>query len=292
MSKYLDIFNTSIISNLKTLYYGAELQTFKIILKNQTINYVKIGSGNHTLFLNPGCLGTIWQTYDNLIRRLDKNLFTIYAWDPPGLGESRPPNRVASIDFYESDTNMAYELISYLKLEDFSVLGWQDGGVIAVNLAANYPELKVKKLVIWGTIYFIDEDTKNRLVLFKCACNWTYKVFAPLIDTYGQYYFKDIFIAHMRMLEHMYRQRGDICATNLTKIKCPTLVLKSEYDPFAHTQPAYVLAYVQNSLIRTFPKKREDFHLVDKKKFHAVVSNFLLSERKSDIIGFNRSRKK
>lgn len=41
-----------------------------------------------------------------------------------------------------------------LQLPKFSVLGWSDGGITGMILAAKYPDA-VNKLVIWGANSFI-----------------------------------------------------------------------------------------------------------------------------------------
>jgi valacyclovir hydrolase len=43
-----------------------------------------------------------------------------------------------------------------LKLEKYSVLGWSDGGITALILAATFPD-SIKKLVVWGANAFIHE---------------------------------------------------------------------------------------------------------------------------------------
>lgn len=43
----------------------------------------------------------------------------------------------------------------------FSILGWSDGGITGMMLAAKYPNV-VEKLVIWGSnAYIIEEELKS-----------------------------------------------------------------------------------------------------------------------------------
>lgn len=42
-----------------------------------------------------------------------------------------------------------FNFLQKLNFTQFSLLGWSDGGITAMILAAKYPEL-VTKLVIWG----------------------------------------------------------------------------------------------------------------------------------------------
>lgn len=59
----------------------------------------------------PGALGTIWSDFKPQINALDKSKFTVVAWDPPGYGHSRPPNRKFSLSFYEDDATTAFEFM-------------------------------------------------------------------------------------------------------------------------------------------------------------------------------------
>lgn len=79
-----------------------------ITIKGQTINFIKTGNGNKPILCFPGALGTIWSDFKPQIANLDKNQFTIVAFDPPGYGFSRPPNRNFGLDFYEKDADVAH----------------------------------------------------------------------------------------------------------------------------------------------------------------------------------------
>lgn len=80
-------------------------------LSGQQINYVKVGQGPHTLLCFPGALGTIWSDFKPQIEGLDRNKFTVVAWDPPGYGGSRPPNKKFTLNFYEEDAITAHEFM-------------------------------------------------------------------------------------------------------------------------------------------------------------------------------------
>lgn len=62
-----------------------------------------MGEGNHVVLLCPGAVGTIWSDFKPQVEGFDKQKFTIVAWDPPGYGKSRPPNRKFNANFYEED---------------------------------------------------------------------------------------------------------------------------------------------------------------------------------------------
>lgn len=48
-----------------------------------------------------------------------------------------------------------------LDINKFSLLGWSDGGISSMILAAKYPE-HIEKLVIWGAnSYVLPEEVKS-----------------------------------------------------------------------------------------------------------------------------------
>ena len=53
----------------------------------------------------------------------------------------------------------------------FSVLGWCDGGVTAICLAAQFPDV-IKKLVIWGSRTYLTKDDVKRSEELEDLKNW------------------------------------------------------------------------------------------------------------------------
>lgn len=45
------------------------------------------------------------------LERLDRNLFSIIAWDPPGYGASRPPQRYFGDDMFIRDADNAVQFM-------------------------------------------------------------------------------------------------------------------------------------------------------------------------------------
>lgn len=138
-----------------------EFQGTTIDLQGQTINYLKVGTGKKTILLLPGALGTIWTDFRPQIEKLDKNKLTIVAWDPPGYGKSRPPKRTFDKNLYHTYAKLAAELMNKLNISKYSLVGWSDGGITSLILAAKYPE-RIEGLVEWGAnSYIIEEELEG-----------------------------------------------------------------------------------------------------------------------------------
>lgn len=139
------------------------------------VNYLKVGEGNHVLLLCPGAVGTIWSDFKPQVESLDRTRFTVIAWDPPGYGNSRPPNRKFTPNFYEEDAEATREflnvsnyirykndvdvlLLKILGYKKFSLVGWSDGGISSMITAVKYPD-EVQKLIVWGSnAYVLPEE--------------------------------------------------------------------------------------------------------------------------------------
>lgn len=116
------------------------------------INFIRIGNGSKAIILMPGAIGTIETDFQPQINGLPKLLtdYTIVSWDPPGYGKSRPPERTFPVGFYHRDAYLADSLMRRLGFDQYSIVGWSDGGTTGLIMASCYPET-VKKLVIWGS---------------------------------------------------------------------------------------------------------------------------------------------
>lgn len=148
--------------NIHNKSNGENIIEQKHIINNKCINYVKSGQGKKTILLLPGALGSAWTDFKPQIEKLPALLdnYTIIAWDPPGYGLSVPPARTFTTNFFYNDAEDAASLMKSLGYSEYSVLGWSDGGITGIILAAKNPDI-IEKLIIWGAnAYIAYEETK------------------------------------------------------------------------------------------------------------------------------------
>ena len=62
----------------------------------------------------------------------------VVSYDPRGYGQSRPPERDFPLDFYQRDADDAAALMAALGHDKYAVMGWSDGAISAVKLAAEH----------------------------------------------------------------------------------------------------------------------------------------------------------
>jgi pimeloyl-ACP methyl ester carboxylesterase len=123
---------------------------------NQINLYYEIqGFGEYVMFLHHGFGCTkIWS---NIIPLFAKSNFTAIAYDRRGFGRSEEGS--GFMDFYVSDAVRPYSvdelesLRNHLGVDSFHLVGQCEGGVLAFDYAAKYPE-RVKTVSISSTLCY------------------------------------------------------------------------------------------------------------------------------------------
>jgi len=263
--------------------YSTQIQEQQINVEGQTINYIKSGTGDHSLLCFPGALGTIWSDFKPQIENLDTGKFTVVAWDPPGYGKSRPPNRNFSKDFYENDAYAAFQFMKAIGIKKYSLLGWSDGGISSTILAAKYPE-SVNKLVIWGANSYVLPEEIEAFEKIRDISKWSDKMKAPLIKLYSEKGLQEMWNGWCDTLIQISDKGGDICKKQLAEIKCPTLILHGNKDPMvAAEHPDYFITNIKGSKLHRFPEGKHNIHLRYAQEFNAIVTRFLEEDPKSKM---------
>ena len=87
-----------------------QITSYDLSIEGSTIHYEQAGHGPHVILLLPGAIGTGLTDFRPQLERLNPELFTLIAWDPPGYGLSRPPEKDFN-DFYRKDAAIAAKLM-------------------------------------------------------------------------------------------------------------------------------------------------------------------------------------
>lgn len=244
----------------------------KIVVNGVELYYVLKGEGPHVILCIPGALAQCEWAFASQLEYFGSkgSGYTVIAYDLRGYGYSRPHDRYCHLNFQDgqhylkTDAIDAYHLMKKLGFSKFSVLGWCDGGVSAIYLAALYPST-VTKLVVWGSRAYLSEcdlKTNEKYSVSK----WNAKIREALVQTYGtehkliQQYnmFKELLRAFLAASEN-----GDICTKEMSEIKCPTLILHGEKDVFS---PIYHADYIKRNI------ERSELHIISEGRHHLQMS--------------------
>lgn len=200
---------------------------------------------------------------------MNKEKFTIIAWDPPGYGKSRPPDRDCSGDHFSRDADYAYELMKTLGFSKYSLVGWSGGGITSIIAASKYPQC-IEKLVLESTGFYVTADelavyqskyflnfvkkiTMNKINFsinflgMRDINNWSEKMKGPLIAIYGEEYVTKVWASWVDSMVDAYKNKnGDLCSEHVFKVKCPTFIIQGRKDVIVYPKHAVVM----NQIIR------------------------------------------
>ncbi|XP_037787084.1 valacyclovir hydrolase-like [Penaeus monodon] len=248
----------------------------EINLLGKTINYEELGNGDQVLLCLPGALGTIKSDFGPQLKSLPSKHLQLVAWDPPGYGKSRPPNRDFNFDSLRTDATMAAVMMKNLGYKKYSLLGWSDGGITAMLLAAGFTQ-HVEKMIIFGANAYITKEETEICKDLRDIDNWSPKMRAPLEAIYGRDYFKNAWESWVDTYIGIYHERdGDLCKDDLANIVCPTLIVHGIQDPVVPIEhPYYLHKNIQGSELILMEKGKHNLHLRYSEEFNAIVLKFL-----------------
>ena len=135
---------------------GLENGSFTAELNGFTIHYEIHGQGPVLMAL-PNSWGLSLEGLRGMYRPLEENLTMVY-FDPRGMGESSPIVE-------DSDMGMAavradfQALRQHFGLESVNAIGWSNGAMNLILLAAENPETIDSAVFLHGAAYFSEEDS-------------------------------------------------------------------------------------------------------------------------------------
>jgi pimeloyl-ACP methyl ester carboxylesterase len=117
-------------------------------VNGQTIFYETLGDGQPLLLLHG------WAQIGRNLTRLAEGLainYQVLLPDLPGYGQSIPPFRAFPVDFYQRDVAMMAGFLDALGLSNVHVMGFSDGGEVALLISTLRPDL-CRSVVAWGAV--------------------------------------------------------------------------------------------------------------------------------------------
>lgn len=271
------LMNTGIWTSFKpSVFRCSSVASGKVEVNGVHLHYKLSGHGNHAILLLPGAMGCGETDFGPQLETLNKEMFTVVAWDPRGYGRSIPPNREYPPDFFERDAKDAVDLMQALKFKRFSLLGWSDGGITALVAAGKYPAL-VNKLVVWGANAYVTEEDLKLYNSVRDISKWSEKMRKPMEEIYGREYLAKTFDAWVEgMNSFVKNSNGNICRHLLPFIDCPTLIIHGEKDamvpPF---HPQFIHQQIKDSKLHVMPEGKHNLHLRFAEEFNRLVKDFL-----------------
>ncbi len=182
--------------------------------------------GQGEVLLHGGVYGYI-DEFEPFIERLAGN-YQLICIATRGHGKSEIGRTQYSFEQRATD---AYKIIRSITKDSVTVMGFSDGGFASLKLAALYPEL-VKKLIVIGAgdlpqmtsgEHRYEQYTPEGLMTQAAAFFESRLRFMPEPQRWGE---------SLDMLNKMYN-KDFVSMETFSKIKCPTLIMAGDRDEYA-----------------------------------------------------------
>ena len=237
-----------------------------ITVNDATFFYEDLGSGVPLVFFH-GFMGSgrsdTGAELDWLATR-----YRVIAPDLRGYSQSYPKPRTYPADFYKRDAADMVALIQTLKLERPHVLGFSDGGEVALVVAERIP---LRSVTAWGAIGFYGQEMTQQ-IKDHVPPNW---ITEEMKARQGSYWARMPYDWVDGMLG-LITGGGDISHADADEIACPLLIMLGTLDrlnPIA----------VAERLVKRAPNGRLEVfenvgHMIQKQapdRFRQVLGDFL-----------------
>jgi pimeloyl-ACP methyl ester carboxylesterase len=239
-----------------------------VAVSGARIYYAIYGKGDPVILLHGGMgNGDHWS---NQVPALAER-FEVITIDSRGQGRStRTRARVS----YETMANDVLAVMDKLALDRAAIVGWSDGGEIALKLAINHPD-RVSKLFVFGANYNSDGSKPrggrpaDTFTVYAAKCRADYvrlsktpKAFDDLVD----------------WLLPIWRSPLGITKDQLRMIKAPTLVADGDHDEVIVLDQIKEMAQlIPNAQLTVFANASHFALWQDPQDFNKALLDFLTS---------------
>lgn len=214
------------------------------VVNGLKLYYQKEGSGRPVILLHGN--GEDHTIFDVAIRDLSR-LYTVYALDSRAHGKSDP---VPTLSYRE----MAEDVATFIRqqgLEKPALVGFSDGGVVALLVALRWPDLP-GKLVVAGAN------------MTPAGIKQPWRALMQLQNR----------ISPDEKLDLMLTQ-PHLAGWQLTGIKAPTLVLAGEKDLIDEAQTRRIARSIPGAKLLILPGETHGSYVVHSDKLYPAIATFL-----------------
>lgn len=206
--------------------------------------YEKTGSGKPIVLLHGN---TQSHKIFSVVTRSLRKEFTVYALDSRDHGKS---SKVKQLNYSDMTKDTA-EFIKQIIGEKTIVYGLSDGGIIALMLAAEYPEL-VSQIIVSGASTCPSGSKDYAIKLFKFA-----KLFYP---------------SKMKML----LTQPNITAEMLQSITIPTAVLAGSRDMIKEENTKFIAGNIPGSTLEILNGETHTSYAVKSDKLYPLLKKYII----------------
>ena len=268
MVTFFIVINTTLVAQQELHFdfdipYGNNDKTGKYAdINGIKMYYEEYGTGK-PLFLIHGNGGDI-HSMGNQIDYF-KNKYRVIAADSRGHGKSEL--NTDSLTYVQMADDWS-DLADYLHLDSVYVIGWSDGGIIALLLGIHHPE-NVSKLVTMGAN--LRPDTT---AVYPYAVNFI-KAIRPVINTKIKNNDKSKDWKLMKQLMGLLGDQPTISPNELAKILIPVLVMAGDKDIIREEHSVEIYQHLPHSQLCILPGQTHYVPATDPPLFNSIADKFL-----------------
>lgn len=196
------------------------------------------------------------------------------AWDPPGWGYSRPPERNLEdgLFVFHEDADIGAALMEKLGYEKYCVLGWSFGGRVGLLLAIKYAS-RVQKLVVWAAASHSDRGENLLMSYIADTSTWAQDHVEPYEKVYGKQQFAMMWDKQAAFIRSL---PTNLCRDEIGDIMCPTLIMQGDKDPMTpHYLAQYLADNINDARMYRFAEGGHSVHIQYADEFNREVTEFL-----------------
>ena len=194
------------------------------------IYYEEHGSGDPVLLL-PGFAGSIEEL--SALKETLATRYRVIAADLPGSGRSEPQPRVYPATYYADDARSFVALLEHLMTGATHLVGFSDGGEVALLMAAFTPAL-ARSVVTWGASGAIPEGHRPLLEMFSNVVDNPIEQMQGFSNylkaSYGEANARAMTQNFVVAARAIIDSGGDISLSKAGDITCPVLLIVGEHD--------------------------------------------------------------
>lgn len=247
-----------------TTPYGNNKTIGKYAKINGTkIYYEEYGKGEPLLIIH-SC-GTDIEAMEYQIDHFKKK-YRVIAADSRGQGKSDLKTKSLTYDLMAKDLEA---LVKHLKLEFINILGWSDGGIIALKMGINN-NVKIKKIVAMGANLRPDTSAIN---------DWAYKQVREMRSNTLKMIKQGDTTRNWKkelMLDNLLVNQPNISHAELQKITAPVLLIIGDRDIIKNEHAVEIFNNIPKSQLCIMPGTNHGAPRNHPKVFNGMAEEFLL----------------
>jgi len=234
-----------------------------------SIYYEIVGQGSPVLLLH-GFMGTGSSEFPDLVSWLAQR-YQVILPDLRGYGRSTPKPRPYPIDFYRQDAEDMAALLAHLNVSNVAVIGYSDGGEVALWLPILAPD-RICGVVTWGATGHFDTSIRPA-VMEMLSLNW---ITPQMRDLHGAEHLTTMGQRWAVAMLGIIDQGGDITFSRASEIRCPVLMLLGDRDWLNPVAMGRSMAQaIPNGRFTRYPRTGHAIHLERPRLFRWQIARFL-----------------